>query len=75
VECIAKALVIAVQYIADRDANHDEDSDVEQLESIAAILSEASISERRTLREASRELGLQDWPEQIGLRSESPGSA
>ena len=76
-ESIAKALVIAVQHLADRDAGHDVDRDVERFEHIAAILSGATAPERRALEAASRDLGLPDWsePEQFGLTSEAPRDA
>jgi tRNA(Ile)-lysidine synthase TilS/MesJ len=67
-ECIAKALVLAVQYIADRGEEQDSDSDVEQLENIASILSGCSEAERRALEAIAREVGFLEWAEQVGLR-------
>src|SRR5258708_3836437 len=46
-DTIAKSLVLAVQYIADRNYGQCEDDDVRQLESLAAMLSGATESERR----------------------------
>jgi hypothetical protein len=64
---IAKALVMAVQYVADRNEDNTEDDDVELLERIAAMLQESSKAERKSLLEAARELKLPDWPKQIGI--------
>jgi hypothetical protein len=70
VEVVAKALVLAIQYVADRDADAGADQDIEMLERLAAILQDVTPEERRSLIEAADELGLSGWPEQIGLLSE-----
>jgi hypothetical protein len=65
-DTIAKVLVLAVQYIADRNAGQSEDDDIRQLESLSASLSAASTEERQALRAAACELGLLNWSVQIG---------
>jgi hypothetical protein len=67
VEAIARALILAVQYINDRSEEHTPDDDVKALEEAASIVQEATPEERETLIKVARELGLQKWPEQIGM--------
>ena len=70
-ETIAKALVMAVQYIADRDENATDDDDVEMLEAIASVLQLVKDQERKALISAADKLHLPEWPTQIGLLSNS----
>ena len=67
-ESIAKALVLAVQYIADRDDDATEDDDVEMLEKIAFELKRIGKQEREALISAAEELHLPKWPSQIGAQ-------
>jgi hypothetical protein len=67
---IAKALVIAVQYIADRDDEDSEDDDIDLLDEVAALIQEVTEPERAALIAAANELELPDWPMQIGLVEE-----
>ena len=67
---IAKALVTAVQYIAERDDEDSEDDDIDLLEEVAVMLQDVSEDERKALIAASIELGLPDWPMQAGLVEE-----
>jgi hypothetical protein len=69
-ETTAKALVMAVQYIADRDEDATEDDDVEMLEQIAFLLKRIGKREREALISASEELNLPEWPSQIDLLTE-----
>lgn len=64
---IAKALVIAVQYIADRDDEDSEDDDIDLLDEVAEMIQGVSDAERAALIAAANELELPDWPMQIGL--------
>ena len=64
---IARALVLAVQYIADRNQDVTEDDDVMMLEHIAALLGNATASEQTLLIEAAQECNLPAWSAQIGL--------
>ncbi len=66
----AKALVMAVQYIADRDEDATEVDDVEMLEQIAILLKRIGKREREALISAAEELNLPEWPSQIGLVTE-----
>ena len=66
-ESIAKALILAVQYINDRSEDHTEDDDAKALEEAASIVQEASAQERQILIKVARELGLHKWAEQIGI--------
>lgn len=64
-DVMAKALVLAVQHIADRDG--DEDQDMAMLERLAALLQNATPEERKSLVDTANLLGLQEWAEQLGL--------
>ncbi len=68
---IAKALVLAVQNIADRDNEDSEDDDIDLLDEVAATLKDVTDAERAALIAAANELELPDWPMQIGLVEES----
>jgi hypothetical protein len=66
-EAIAKALVLAVQYINDRSEEHTPDDDAKALEEAASIVQEATAQEKATLIKVARELGLPKWAEQVGI--------
>ena len=66
-ESIAKALILAVQYINDRGEDHTPDDDAKALEEAASVVQEATPQEKETLIKVARELGLEKWPEQIGI--------
>ena len=66
-DTLAKAVVIAIQYIASRDAGANEDDDVRKIEGIAAILKDASVDEKMALVEAPRILGFPEFPEHLGI--------
>ena len=66
-ESIAKALVLAVQYINDRTDLDTKDDDVKALEEAASIVQSATPEEKALLIKVAQELGKADWPEQIGL--------
>ena len=67
---ISQALVLAIQYIADRDEEDPEDNDVDFLDEVAEMLQSVSDAERAALIAAANELELPDWPMQIGLVAE-----
>ncbi|HHJ20194.1 MAG TPA: hypothetical protein ENJ84_10305 [Gammaproteobacteria bacterium] len=66
---IAKALVITIQYLGSErnDEEYTEDDDLKIVEEAASIIQEASEDEKAILIEASKELGLNDWGNQIGI--------
>lgn len=66
-DTLATALVMAVQYIADRDESMTEDDDVDMLESIGRVLQSVGDRERDSLISAAHRLKLPEWPTQIGL--------
>ncbi|MET0289875.1 MAG: hypothetical protein ABW178_09645 [Pseudoxanthomonas sp.] len=66
-EALAKALVLAVSYIEQRNARHIEDHDVQALEEIASILSDASDHERKAFTRAAILSGMPELPTQLGL--------
>ncbi len=66
-ETIARALVLACKHIDDRH-HAGNDDDVAALEAIAAELNDASDAEKNCLIEAARMLGVQAWPEEMGIR-------
>lgn len=66
-DTIARALILAVQYINDRGEDHTEDDDVKALEEAASIVQEATLQEKQTLIKVAGELGLHKWAEQIGI--------
>jgi hypothetical protein len=69
-QVLAKALILAVQHLADRDSDATEDQDVEMLERLSALLQQATPEEYAALIAASNDLRLHDWPEQIGLQGD-----
>jgi hypothetical protein len=66
-EVIAKALILAVQYIADRSEKQTQDDDVRALEDAASIIEKATPQEKAILVRVAREIGLPNWPEHIGI--------
>jgi hypothetical protein len=64
---IAKALVMAIQFIAEREG--DEDDDVHVLEQLASLLQQASIKEQKLLIKVANESGYADLAEHLGLDS------
>ena len=68
-DLIAKAVVLAVQYIADKRDESTEDNDLALLEQVAHVLSQATATEKESLIRAAGELGLPEWPEQVGITS------
>lgn len=68
-DAIAKALVLSVQYIADKEDESTEDDDVRLLEEVAHVLSQATATEKESLIRAAAGLGFPEWPEQIGITS------
>ena len=67
-EAIAKALILAVQYIADRGEENTLDDDVRALEDAASIVGNATSQEKEILIRVACELGLPNWPEEIGIQ-------
>ena len=67
-ESIAKALILAVQYIDNRNEETSLDDDARTLEEAASILRDATPYEKETLIKCAHELGLPEWPEQIGIQ-------
>lgn len=65
-EAIARALILACKHIDDRH-HFENDEDVEVLEAIAAELNDASDAERNCLVEAAKKLGVDAWPEEMGI--------
>ncbi|MBM6447971.1 MULTISPECIES: hypothetical protein [Pseudomonas] len=65
-EAIARALVLACKHIDDRH-HFENDDDVAALEAIAAELNDASDAERTCLVEAAKKLGMEAWPEEMGI--------
>ncbi len=67
-DAIAQALVLAIQYVADRPTEGDTlDDDCRLLESAAELVQQATQDEKATLIRAAAELGLPEWPKQIGI--------
>jgi hypothetical protein len=56
-----------VQYINDRSEQHTADDDVRALEDAASSLAEAAPQEKEILSRVARQLGLPEWPEEIGI--------
>ncbi len=67
-DAIAQALVLAVQYIADRPEGDTLDADVKQLEQAAYLVSQGTQAEKDSLIRAAIELGLPEWPMKIGIK-------
>lgn len=65
-ETIARALIFACKHIDDRH-NFENDNDVAALEAIAAELNDASNAEKNCLIEAAKKLGVEAWPEEMGI--------
>jgi len=68
-DMLAKALVLAVGYIEQRDSSFTKDDDVQALEGIAAVIAGASEGERQSFIDAAAVLGTSGLPEQLGLVS------
>ena len=66
-KAIAKALVLASQYIQVRGPDYDDHDDLNQLEEIAFLLRDATPAEIKTLVDAAQELGFPNWPIEIGI--------
>ncbi|WP_156458401.1 hypothetical protein [Rhodanobacter sp. Root627] len=66
---LAKALVLAVIYIEQRNSSCTEDNDVRVLEEIASMIAGASEDERQSFIDAAAVLGASELPEQLGLVS------
>jgi hypothetical protein len=66
-DAIAEALVLAVQYIADRPPDADISCDVKQLESAASCILQATQEEKDALVRAAIRLGLKNWPREVGI--------
>jgi len=68
-ENIAKALVIAIHYLGSErnDEDYTEDDDLKIVEAAASIVQEATDEEKASLIKASKELGLNEWANQIGI--------
>jgi len=68
-ENIAKALVLAIQYLGTErnDNEFTEDDDLKIVEEVALIIQEATEQEKKTLIKASKEFGLDAWADQIGI--------
>lgn len=68
-ENIAKALILAIQYLgADRnDEEYTEEDDLKIVEEAASIVQEASEEEKAVLVRVSKEMGLDEWASQIGI--------
>ena len=68
-ENIAKALVLAIQYLGveRNDEEYTEEDDLKIIEKAASIVQEASEEEKAVLVKVSKELGLGDWANQIGI--------
>lgn len=68
-ENIAKALILAIQYLgAERnDEEYTEEDDLKIVEEAASIVQEASQEEKAVLVRVSKDLGLDEWASQIGI--------
>lgn len=66
-DVVAKALILAVHYIADGKKEGTSDDDVAMLERISALLKDATNTERNSLLIAAEELNFPEWSSQIGL--------
>ena len=66
-DAITKALLLAIKYIEERDTFSPEGDDVRALEEISAVLMAATVDEKECLFQATRDLGMPDLPEQMGL--------
>jgi len=66
-DAIAQALIFAVQYISDRPADATFDDDVKQLENVASLILEGTQEEKDCLVRAAIELGLPQWPKEVGI--------
>ena len=68
-ENIARALIIAIQYLGvDRnDADYTEEDDLKVVEQTASILQGASEEEKKLLISVAKQLGLNEWAGHIGI--------
>ncbi|MBI5759671.1 MAG: hypothetical protein HZA46_14225 [Planctomycetales bacterium] len=66
-QTIARTLILAVQYIADRVNDSTEEDDVKQLEQAAHSLAGATQAEKELLVNVAMDLGFPEWPKQIGI--------
>jgi hypothetical protein len=66
-EAIAKALVIATQFVATRTPEMTDDDDAQALEDVAFILRSASPAERLSLISAAEQMGLSTWAGEMGV--------
>ena len=68
-DMLAKALVLAVRYIEQRNSSFTEDNDVQALEEIASMIASASEAERQAFINAAVVLDASELLEQLGLAS------
>lgn len=66
-ELLAEALIRAAQYISDRTEEHTADDDVKQLEDIAYLVSRCTDEEKRMLIKVAHDIGIPEWPREIGI--------
>lgn len=65
---LSEVVVRAIQYLNDRtDEDYTEDDDLKIIEDAAATLIGATEEEREMLKRTAVELGLPDWPDQMGI--------
>ena len=66
-EHLAEALILTAQYIEERPDDATADDDVKQLEGIAYILKRCTEEEKRVLVKVAHQIGLPNWPHEIGI--------
>ncbi len=68
-DSISKALVIAIHYLGTErnDEEYTEDDDLKIVEQAASIIQGASTQEKQSLIEATKELGLRNWINDMGI--------
>ena len=67
-DSIAKALILAIQYISTRPTERDTlDDNCKMLEGAAYYIRHATPAEKEMLIRVASELGLPEWPKQIGI--------
>ena len=66
---LAKALVMTIQYLGveRNDESYTEDDDLKIIEETAALLQNSTNEEKELLIKTAKELGLENWGEQIGI--------
>jgi len=66
---LAKALVMTIQYLGveRNDENYTEDDDLKIIEETAALLQDSTNEEKALLVKTAKELGLENWANQIGI--------